>query len=316
MSGIFIPNFNAQDPGDEGYTAACLGAPDSVNYSIGKGGFIEVDMQTPVIDGPGPDIKVYEGDNTPEGYSVYALTDMDGYWNYIGSGTGTSTFDLTTAGLPQAQFFVILDDNDGTANVSNAGFDFDAIENLHAPIPDTLAHLIGKITDSLTGLPIAGAEVKIGDSTVLTDNLGNYTVNPVRGAYITCASHLHYQTKCNDLHLVAGAKTTHDFALVFHDAVPNLSSVSNITVEPNPFSNSATIKFELLKASNISIKLSSINGTAKALLFSGFCQAGKQEFPLSDAVLGNNRLADGAYLISIESNASKAVSKLIKISDR
>lgn len=125
-----IPNNNEAD---EGNTMAVIGAPDDINYSIGKSGWVVLDMQYPVIEGPGSDFIVYEGDNSPEGYSCFASETMDGPWMSLGSGMGTTEFDLALSELPEAQFIKLVDDGDGNANVADAGFDLDAIEAL-APV--------------------------------------------------------------------------------------------------------------------------------------------------------------------------------------
>ena len=122
-----IPGNN---PSDEGNTPAVIGAPDQVSYSIGKSGTIIVDMQYPITDIAGNDIKVYEGDNSPEGYTCYAGQTMEGPWKLLGIGNGTTGFDLSAGSLTNAQFIKIVDAGNGTANANDAGFDLDAIEDL------------------------------------------------------------------------------------------------------------------------------------------------------------------------------------------
>ncbi len=125
---------SSQIPGnnivDEGNTAALIGAPDMINYSIGKDGWVVVDMQTAIEDKPGPDIKVYEGDFSAEGFSCYAGQTMDGPWIYMGDGEGTTEFELSVTGLSEAQYFKIVDDGDGSQNAADAGFDLDAVSDL------------------------------------------------------------------------------------------------------------------------------------------------------------------------------------------
>jgi hypothetical protein len=308
-----IPNFSAQNPGDEGYSAACLGAPDQVNYSIGKGGYIMVDMQTPVIDKDGPEIEIHEGDLTQEGYAVYALTDMDGFWNYIGSGMGTAQFDLATGGIPEAQFFVLLDDNDGTANVNDAGFDFDAIENLHPAIPDTLAHLTGKVFDYFTGLPLAGAKVYVADSMFVTDTAGYYSLDPVRGSYIACAEMDYYNSECDTIILAPGVKSTHDFYLGFNVGSKEITASAALTVNPNPFSDELNIYFINEGAGRVQVKLTSLANGVSLLLADKVFPAG--DCNLKWLVTGNDkRLASGLYIVSIETEWSRQISKVIKIS--
>ena len=115
---------------DEGNTPAAFGAPDDINYSIGKNGWIVLDMQNPVMDGPTMDLLVFEGDDDPEGFFCYASTSIDGPWYLVGEGEGTTEFDLVETGLPEAQFIKIVDDGNGMGTVANAGFDLDAIQAL------------------------------------------------------------------------------------------------------------------------------------------------------------------------------------------
>ncbi len=122
-----IPNNNPADPG---LTWNVIGQPDNQSYSIGKNGWIVADMQTMIFDGPGPDIMVFEGDATPEGYTLYAGATMDGPWHSMGLGNGTTEFDFVNCNISEARYFKIQDDNNGTANVAGAGFDLDAIQAL------------------------------------------------------------------------------------------------------------------------------------------------------------------------------------------
>jgi hypothetical protein len=122
-----IPDNNYDDEGD---TPAALGPPDEINYSIGKSGWVIIDLQFPVLDGPGDDITVYEGDETEEGYICFTAEDPDGPWFNLGVGEGTSGFDLGNANVPEARYFKILDDGDGNGAIADAGFDLDAIEGV------------------------------------------------------------------------------------------------------------------------------------------------------------------------------------------
>ena len=124
--GCQIPGNNFSD---EGYTPAVIGAANNINYSLGKAGWIVLDMQTPIIDRQGNDIKVYEGDATPEGFSCYAGPTLYGPWTFIGTGTGTTEFDFENK-ISSAQFIKIVDDGDGSQTGADIGFDLDAIEAL------------------------------------------------------------------------------------------------------------------------------------------------------------------------------------------
>jgi|GEM_PF-665096 len=133
QAGQYANRFPAsQIPGnnfsDEGRTCAALGPADNVNYSIGKNGWCVLDMGASFPDAPGMDFKVIEGDATPEGYTCYAGMTMDGPWYPMGTGTGTTEFDLQPVGLIEARFIKILDDGDGSQSVADAGFDLDAVQ--------------------------------------------------------------------------------------------------------------------------------------------------------------------------------------------
>ncbi|HHE40167.1 MAG TPA: T9SS type A sorting domain-containing protein [Candidatus Cloacimonetes bacterium] len=124
FSASQIPDNNT---GDEGNTPASLGEPDNINYSIGKDGWCIIDMQYPIVDGTFNDFTVYEGDGSPEGFDCYAGNSIDGPFYLVGSGSGTTEFDLSGSGLSEAQFIKIVDDGDGTQTAPDAGFDLDAI---------------------------------------------------------------------------------------------------------------------------------------------------------------------------------------------
>ncbi len=119
-----IPNNNYND---EGYTPAALGEPDNVNYSLGKNGYIALDMGETIYDFSGNDLRVVEGDASPEGYTVKVSTNWNGPWTLLGNGTGTQDFDLAGTGLGEFRYVLIEDDGDGLANTADAGFDLDAV---------------------------------------------------------------------------------------------------------------------------------------------------------------------------------------------
>jgi hypothetical protein len=142
-----IPDNNTADEGD---TPGVIGAPDTRNYSIGKSGWVVLDMQEPIQDAPGNDFVVYEGDETPEGFTAYAGETPDGPWISLGTGTGTTEFDLASGNVIEAQFIKIMDDGDGAAIAANAGFDLDAVESI-AEINGVYIAFIGYEIDEMIG---------------------------------------------------------------------------------------------------------------------------------------------------------------------
>ena len=124
------PNTNPTHP----YFA--LGRSDGRRFSIGNDGYCSFDMgkRTPIINGPGSDFTIVEGDGDPEACSVYVSNDWNGPWHYVGFGTGTQGYDLAAGGQTSARFVRIADDANGGSG-PYAGFDLDAIEAvvLNAP---------------------------------------------------------------------------------------------------------------------------------------------------------------------------------------
>lgn len=174
-----IPNNNFSD---EGNTSAAIGPPDNINYSLGKNGYCILDMQFPVLDGPGNDIIIHEGDNSPEGYSCHVGSTMDGPWVNIGTGTGTTEFDLSLSGLSEIQYIKIMDDGDGTANAANAGFDLDAIEGLE-PVSGVylviLDYSVDDVNGNNNGMMDSGETVDIN---ITLKNNGNENASDIGGA--------------------------------------------------------------------------------------------------------------------------------------
>ncbi len=191
ISSSQIPD-NNQD--DEGNTPGIIGGPDDINYSIGRNGWVVCDMQFPILDGPGNDIIVFEGDASPEGYTCYASESMHGPWHELGDGEGTSEFDLVNGGIFQAQFFKIKDDGDGSSSGDNAGFDLDAIAALEQ-IPGVYLSLMDYYVDDAAGngngkidpgetVDIIATIRNNGDE-IAQDVLGEIEVNPSEYTIIT-----------------------------------------------------------------------------------------------------------------------------------
>jgi PKD repeat protein len=186
-----IPNNNFED---EGYTPGLLGAPDSISYSLGRDGFITLDMGDTIHDGPGDDLKIIEGDTLNEGFYCYAGGTMDGPWIMLGNGTGTTSFDLSSGPIDGARYLRIRDDGDGPASGADAGYDLDAVQMLTLPLSaDFIANDTNIVegssvnfTDSSYGSPVSwywifpGGTPEVSDmknpSGILYDSAGIYDV--------------------------------------------------------------------------------------------------------------------------------------------
>jgi hypothetical protein len=113
---------------------AALGPPDESCASLGVGGYFVLDMHDNITDGEGSDFKVYEGDGTIDGYTISGSTNWNGPWTTIGTGMGTTEFDLASVSIDSIRYLKIVDDGNGNPSEMNPGCDIDAVENLAAAI--------------------------------------------------------------------------------------------------------------------------------------------------------------------------------------
>ncbi len=118
---------------NETLTFEALGPPDDYYYSIGVDGYIVLDMGagTEIWDSEDDDFTIHEATGTEEGYDVYVGNDWRGPWQSVGSGTGTSSFDIYGTGLETARYVKIVDDGDGSSSAPDPGFDLDAVVTTH-----------------------------------------------------------------------------------------------------------------------------------------------------------------------------------------
>ena len=175
---------------DEGNTPAVIGAPDNVNYSIGVNGWCVLDMQYSVIDGPGSDFRVHEGDASPEGFTCFVGETIDGPWISLGTGNGTTEFDIAISGLIGIQYIRINDDGDGLANVDNAGFDLDAIEAIE-PVSGIYLAMTDYVVDDSGGNN--NGKIDPGETVdiiVTLKNNGDITAENIEGIINTSSPYL------------------------------------------------------------------------------------------------------------------------------
>jgi uncharacterized repeat protein (TIGR01451 family) len=306
--GHYVYKFSAsQIPGnnhaDEGLTQAVLGAPDGIFYSLGKNGYCIVDMQYPILDGPGDDITIYEGGTTPEGFSCYAGTTIDGPWVLIGNGTGTTSFDLANAAISETQFIKIVDSGNGSANIPDAGFDLDAVEATYQPSGVYLALLDYLIDDSNgnnNGKIDPGETVNL---LVTVKNNGNIQAVNIQGIisslspFITISSNSAAFGSLNQ-----GETGQGSFLIMANPATPQGQSVSvNLQLSANggSYSNSFNLNFIIghipVLVIDLDGNLSSGNTIQMAIQANGFAAEYTTTFPSDLSLYSNLFVCLGIY---------------------
>ncbi len=125
------------NPNDPAWTPGALEAPDGLSYSLGVNGWIILDLGDTVADLPGNDLAIYEAGDSNEGFTCYGSLSEDGPFSLIGTGLGTTFFDLGPGGL--IRYVKIQDDGDGDPLATGAGYDLDAVEGF----PGTATHISG-----------------------------------------------------------------------------------------------------------------------------------------------------------------------------
>ncbi|MGE5316416.1 MAG: M14 family zinc carboxypeptidase [Chloroflexota bacterium] len=296
LVACYIPNNNFSD---EGNTPTVIGSPDNTHYSIGRNGYVVIDMGTPVLNRTGNDLKVYENDQTPEGYKVYASNTPDGPWFLLGTGNSTSSFDLSTTILPKAQYIKVVDDGDGTAFIADAGFDLDAVENLH---PDTLT--VGWINgyvynnqDPLFIIP--DAVISVNGDTCIADANGFFSIATTPGDFEITGSAPNFED-IDTVHISLGDTLIHDMHLKLIDRIKDFFVSEPFSFSPVPAGNQIT--------------LTGPEGNYLVEFFStdGICRFRKKISILSDPCnIETETLRSGLYMVRISDGKLSYTLKVI-----
>ena len=287
------------NPYDQSITPASLGAPDSIAYSIGRNGLVIIDMGIPILNRPGFDVKIFENDNSPEGYNVFASEGIDGPWKSLGSGVGNASFDLSASSLTKARYIKITDDGDGLALIAGAGFELDAVENLH---PDTLkvGWVKGVVYNNETPIfTITGATIDINNKQVISDETGAYIMALLPGTYLLTASYPDYYL-IDTVTIALGDTLNHDLYLNNVSKVSYNKPGSIFRISPVPASEYLSIEGAV--------------GKYEVYLFNSegvLCYNSSIYITIEGVQLDIANFKSGFYILTISNQQHKASHKII-----
>lgn len=136
---VFAEILNGNAGNNRPDPSSALGAPDGVAVSLGgPGASILLDMgaDTPVLDGPGPDLEVREigaaFGGVDESYRVLVSNSADtNTFLFVGIGRALSLIDIAPSGLESARFVWLQDIATETLNTQTPGSDIDSVRSLH-----------------------------------------------------------------------------------------------------------------------------------------------------------------------------------------
>ncbi len=90
-------------------------------------------------------------------------------------------------------------------------------------------------------------------------------------------------------------------------AIEDLSSVSDISIFPNPTHGDATLTLDLSKAGNLSVKVYDIQGKEVMNVFEGWLNAGEAQMTIE----GSSKLSTGVYIVNVKAGESVIQKKLV-----
>jgi hypothetical protein len=312
-----IPNNNFAD---EGLTPAVIGEPDDINYSIGRNGWCVLDMQYPVPDVTGADFTVYEGDTSPEGYYCYAGSTIDGPWILLGTGSGTTQFDLSGSGLTEAQFIRIVDDGDGTSVAPNAGFDLDAVQATDIVPVELVSFTAENFKDEVTlkwqtatETNNSGFEIQRSQESEACNQNDWVAVNFIEGKGTTTERTVYtYNDKLNKpgTYFYRLKQIDFDGSISYSDVVEvSVGSPTGFVLYqnyPNPFNPSTTIKFTLPTQSGVKLNVYNSIGQRVETIMDEQMDAGYHEIEFNAA-----HLTSGIYLYNMKADGFSSVKKML-----
>ena len=172
---------------------------------------------TPTLTGP---TTVYRDDTSTfasssvdaEGDALNFTFDWgDGNFSYVEPGAGVSDASASHVWTRNDTYDVRVTVDDGLCGqtVTSA-----VLQVTVETAPAEIGWLAGTVTDSSTGDPIQGADVRIGAQSEATAADGTYNLTLAPGSYTVTVSKALYVTQTRSVTIVVNATTTEDFALV------------------------------------------------------------------------------------------------------
>jgi PKD repeat protein len=174
--------------GDEGFTPGSLGQPDGIPYSLGKNGWIVLDMGDTIFNGAGVDFKVIQSGTPAKEFTVSGGNNMDGPFTTIGVGTGTTSFDLNTVSLNKVRYLYVKDNGAGSAYGTGAGFNLDAIEMITQPL---IVNFTASTISPCTGEGVNFTDISSGNPTTWSWSFPGGTPS---SSNLQNPSNIHYDT--------------------------------------------------------------------------------------------------------------------------
>lgn len=214
--------------GDVGYTPGSLGKADSIAYAMGKSGWIVLDMGDSIFNGAGDDFRVVQHGTPGKPFLVAGSNSKDGPFTTIGTGIGTTSFDLSSATMDKCRYVKVVDTGTGSSYGPGVGFNLDAIEMITPPLivkfsasrDTTCVNSPIAFTDQSSGNPSSwlwsfpGAEPSTSTQqhpqNVLYNQPGTYDVSLIisNGTSSSTSTMVDYITVLEPIHVDLGADTT------------------------------------------------------------------------------------------------------------
>ncbi len=189
---------------------------------------------------------------------------------------------------------------------------------------DEIGVVSGTVTDFVTGLPIAGAEVAVPDffnRRVTTDGAGNYSAILPGGSHDVNASAAGYLSDLTGAAVTDGDTTDLDIALVPSAATgvgagrgTESGSTPRVVLgapSPNPTRGEATVSLDLPRAGAVSLAVFDSSGRLVRTLAAGALPAGRHAVAWDGRDDAGRAVASGAFVVRLDAGGERRSAKLV-----